>query len=103
MLGGGVITGDNGIAWDHVSLTAGLNDWHHVMMVYNGAELHFYLDGSPEDHAARDTGDLVVVDNPLFIGQAGTGTESEYFVGEIDEIKILTEAVEQGRLEEFSG
>jgi hypothetical protein len=96
MLGGGVVTVGHAQAWDHVSLTAGLNEWHSVSMIYNGAQLHFWLDGSPEDHAANDSGELVTVDNPLFIGQAGTGTSSEYFVGLVDEVKVWTVALADG-------
>ena len=65
---------------------AAFNEWNSVAMVYNGAQLHFWLNGNPEDHAANDSGNLVTVDNPLFIGQAGTGQGGEYFVGQVDEV-----------------
>eukprot|EP01052_Picozoa_sp_SAG31_P014901 SAG31_NODE_942_length_10853_cov_24.620420_1_plen_1141_part_10 len=98
MLGGGVVT----VGHAH-ALTTAFNDWHHVLMVDNGAQLHFWLDGTPDDHSANDSGDLVAVDNPLFIGQAGTGSASDYFVGEIDEVKILSQAVHAGQLNALSG
>ena len=41
-------------------------------MVYTGAELHFWLDGVGEDHAANDSGDLTAVDNPLFVSSLPT-------------------------------
>ena len=93
MLGGGIITAGHAEAWDHVSLTAGFDAWHHVAMVYNGAQLLFYLDGVQEPHSAADTGDLVSVVNPMFIGQAGTGSAAEFFVGLIDEVKVFTIAI----------
>ena len=33
---------------------------------------------------------MLIRDTPLCIGQAGTGTDHEYFVGLIDEVKIFT-------------
>ena len=45
MLGGGVVTPDHPRAWDHVTLRAKVNDWHHVAMVYDGRRLNFYVDG----------------------------------------------------------
>jgi hypothetical protein len=33
------------------------------------------------------------VPNPLFIGQAGTGKDNEYFEGLIDDVKIYTTAL----------
>lgn len=90
MLGGGVITAGHGEAWDHVGLTAGFGEWHHVALIYDDSRIHFYLDGAPEPHATQDDGDMLIRDTPLFIGQAGTGTDHEYFVGLIDEVKIFT-------------
>merc|ERR1712139_399888 len=92
MLGGGIITSHKK-AWDHVGLTAALRTWHHVAMVYDGAKLHFWHNGKPEKHAAYDKGNMVRKNNPLFIGQAGTGTSREYFVGLVDEVRIYTKAL----------
>jgi hypothetical protein len=50
-------------------------------MVYTGEKLHFFVDGQQEQHAANDQGPLLRNKNPLFIGQAGTGTSKEYFTG----------------------
>ena len=91
MLGGGIITVGHAEAWDHVSLTAGFDAWHHVAMIYDGAALHFLEVIEPE--AASKTSNLVSVNNLLFIGQAGTGTSSECFVGLIDEIKVFAQAI----------
>lgn len=40
MLGGGVVStsnSDDGKTWDHVSLSAAIDQWHHVLMIYDGA------------------------------------------------------------------
>jgi hypothetical protein len=93
MLGGGVITTAHAEAWDHVGINAKLNEWHHVAMVYNDEQLNFWLDGTPEDHASNDSGSLVIRDNPVVIGQAGPGSDHEYFEGLIDEVKLYTKAL----------
>jgi hypothetical protein len=103
MLGGGVITENHGEAWDHVGLTAAINEWHHVAMVYNDEKVHFYVDGVPEPHATDDSGNMVEVSNPVYIGQAGDGTDHEYFVGLIDEVKLYTRVLEEFEIADECG
>ena len=104
MLGGGIITGSHEMVWDHISqspvffasccssppgsdeshfdaadIQAEINAWHHVAMVYDGSRLQFLLDGVHQPHATNDQGELLVRDTPIVIGQAGPGTEKEYF------------------------
>ena len=103
MLGGGLSTVGHPKAWDHVSITAGFNAWHHVAMTYDGAKLDFYLDGKKEKHAASDTGAMKVVQNPLFIGHAGTGIAHEYFHGLIDEVRVYTKQISDVEIKQFCG
>ena len=93
MLGGGICTAQHEEAWDHVHIQAKLNTWHHVGMVYDGAHVHFYLNGVPEPHASNDVGLMLVRDTPVVIGQAGPGKLNEFFVGLIDEVKLFTRAL----------
>jgi hypothetical protein len=54
--------------------------------------VHFYLDGirsTDED----DHGDLVTRATDVVIGQAGEGTDGEYFTGLIDEVKVFGRAL----------
>ena len=76
-----VLTQSHAEAWDHVNIQAELNAWHHASMVYDNNRLRFYLDGVAEPEQANDSGELLVKDTPLVIGQAGPGTEKEFFVG----------------------
>ena len=69
--------------WDVVNLSARINEWHHVAIVYDGDECHFYLDGV-QTAAQKDTGDIAVRPTDVFIGMPGTGTDHEDFVGLID-------------------
>ena len=61
--------------------------------MYDGRRVLFFLDGQRQPHATDDSGAVVSRPNSVFIGQAGTGTPREYFVGLIDEVKIWTRAL----------
>jgi len=93
MIGGGVITSGHEVAWDHVHQHAALGAWHHVAMVYDSSDLHFFLDGAQATSAA-DSGDMVIRPNELVIGKAGPGLGTrnqpinEYFLGMIDDVRL---------------
>ena len=91
-LGGGVITEGHDEAWDVSGLGARTNVWHHVALVYDSETVHFYLDGVRTTDEA-DHGDLVSQPTDLVIGQAGQGSNHEYFTGLIDEVKIFSRAL----------
>ncbi|MBT4921795.1 MAG: tandem-95 repeat protein [Rickettsiales bacterium] len=93
MLGGGVITQGNTQSWDHKNLTAATNTWHHVVMSYDGKNLAYYLDGALKDISGRDSGDMLIKNTVLTIGQAGTGKSNEYFYGAIDELSLYDKAL----------
>ena len=95
MLGGGVITAGHSEAWDVVSVPATVNAWHHACLVYDSDTVHFYLDGRRTTDEA-DHGDIVTRNTDLFIGQAGTGSDHEYFTGLIDEVDLTVARLEVG-------
>ena len=172
MLGGGVVTALHDTAWDHLSINAPIDQWHNVLMIYEGAPqnnlacvpwdtadrvmqlasddipnqdlctavtdtytwdpwcatstegdvpgavyddwayctapgLHFYMDGSLQVGnlnnvgvmgTSNDQGPLVVTENALRIGKAGSTTLTtsagdpidEFFTGLIDNVRIYT-------------
>jgi hypothetical protein len=66
--------------------------WHYVVLTYDGSALRFYLDGKqltwrPISSAPETSGTM-----PLRIG-ANSLTESGYFVGQIDEVRVWNRAV----------
>ena len=128
MLGGGVCTAEHEEAWDHVRLPleafayvglnavvadharpaqvhiqAELGSWHHVAMVYDGARVHFYVDGVAEPHSTDDVGPLLVRNTPVVIGQAGPGKSNEYFEGLIDEVKLYSRALQPMEIRQECG
>ena len=91
-IGGGVITTGHDEAWDVSGLGARVNVWHHVALVYDSDTVHFYLDGQRTTDQ-QDHGDLVSHATDVVIGQAGQGSDHEYFTGMIDEVKIFSRAL----------
>jgi hypothetical protein len=95
-LGGGIATEKSPDQWDYMDSYASQNEWHHVVMSYDRTSLSFYLDGaaqSPRNINEKDTGNIIVKNNPLTIGQAGIGVEDNYFVGVIDEVRIYNRSL----------
>ena len=72
-------------------------------MVYDGARVHFYLNGIPEPHATNDVGLMLVRDTPVVIGQAGPGKLNEFFVGLIDEVKLYSRALQPMEIRQECG
>jgi hypothetical protein len=66
-------------------------DWHHVVGVYDGTDLSLYVDASLV--ASESAGGLTPATNtqPLSIG--GLGGLSEFFTGELDQVRVYDEAL----------
>lgn len=59
-------------------------------MVYDGNTLKFYIDGNLISSSQRDTGDILITNNPLQIGSiVNYDGGSECFKGNVDEINIF--------------
>ena len=56
--------------------------------MYDSDTVHFYLDGVRSTDES-DHGDLVARATDVVIGQAGEGSDHEYFTGIIDEVKLF--------------
>lgn len=98
MIGGGVVTSNSPRTWDYqiTGRVLTLDEWHHVVMAYDGADgsLKYYIDGVERDgDESCCSGALLVKNTPLTIGQAGSGSSTEYFYGFIDEVKLFAETL----------
>ena len=89
MIGGGVITASDAGAWDHVGLSVSISEWHHIAMIYDGEQLHFYIDGV-QASAAGDTGPIVTRDTDLVIGKSGEGSDHEWCATAPPSLSCLT-------------
>ena len=91
-VGGGVCTIGHDKTWDVSHLSARVNVWNHVALVYDGETVEFYLNGERSSDE-NDHGDIKAAANDVVIGQAGEGTTREYFTGLIDEVKIFSRSL----------
>ncbi|MBI4019527.1 MAG: LamG domain-containing protein [Candidatus Aenigmarchaeota archaeon] len=65
--------------------------WQHIATRYNGSTVSFYRDGILVSSSDAVLGNLVAFPSLLFIGRSQT--QSEYFNGTIDEVKIWNRAL----------
>ena len=74
-----------------------LNEWTHVAMVYDGAEVRVYVDGEL-DGSKPQAGEVRQSDNELRIGR---GEPAGYFLGSIDEVAIFGSALTEEDIREI--
>lgn len=74
-----------------------LNEWTHVAMVYDGAEVRIYVNGEL-DGSKPQSGEVRQSDNELRIGR---GEPAGYFLGSIDEVAIFALALTEGDIREI--
>src|SRR3989344_1650829 len=103
-LSGGKLGGEIYPPWTSVTgnISISQNQWHHVVMVYDGAKISLYVDGK-FDNSVSKTGDLSG-DGCTEIGRynnggCGAGVGS-YFNGLIDEVRIYGQALAAGQIQQ---
>jgi hypothetical protein len=75
-------------SWTNTGVPAVMDAWQHVAYVMNGTDLDFYLNGQLAKSDLTFTGGSIgtSASQEIFIGSRPAN--SEYFVGEIDEVRI---------------
>ncbi|MDP5082260.1 MAG: T9SS type A sorting domain-containing protein [Winogradskyella sp.] len=76
--------------------TIPFNEWHHIAAIYNGSEIAFYIDGV-FDNAESKTSPIITNDY-FYVGAAGKNAPSQYFSGNIDELRIWDVALSESQL-----
>ena len=108
-IGYGIELGPNGII--HGSISTGqssnhkssveihndkidLDNWHHIVMTWDGNSLKIYLDGNLESSDSDGIGGNIAHPNlPLRIGYRADAEQPEYFNGMVDEVSIYNRAL----------
>jgi hypothetical protein len=72
-----------------------LNTWTHLAVTYDGAMMHFYVNGN-ETATKSVTGAIQTNSNPLRIG--GNVPYGQYFQGSIDEVRVYGRALSQAEI-----
>ena len=95
----GLIWIDDDTAGKSVSSTSTLNDgsWHFMVGVRDGNNLRLYIDGAADANSPTDItgyGDLDSAGDGIQIGADNVaGSPSNYFTGQIDEVRIYNRAL----------
>ncbi|MCA0154509.1 choice-of-anchor D domain-containing protein, partial [Winogradskyella vincentii] len=72
------------------------DEWHHVAAIYDGTTTTLYIDGVEDNSGAKTPPQLN--DESFFIGAAGKNTPTQYFRGNIDEVRVWDVALSQDQL-----
>jgi hypothetical protein len=74
--------------------TTDLNVWHHIAVIINGSTAYLYCDGSYKGSGAIPS--IVANNRPLYIGRIET--ETDWFNGTIDEVRIWNRSLSQAEI-----
>lgn len=72
------------------------NEWHHVAAIYNGTSVSLYIDGVL-DKSANRTSPMDTTES-FYIAAAGKLTPTQFFKGNIDEVRIWNAPLTQDQL-----
>ena len=71
--------------------------WHHVVGVYDGIRINQYIDGEL-DCSAWASGQLILSNQPLFIGTGTNRNRKTYWKGWIDDVRIYNYPLNQNEI-----
>ena len=75
-----------------------IGTWYHIAATYDGSTMKVYIDGEEDNSTSHITG-ISTFNNHLFIG--GSNTDSLYFDGIIDEVRIYDSNMTQEQIAEL--
>ncbi|MDX2189002.1 MAG: LamG-like jellyroll fold domain-containing protein, partial [Bacteroidota bacterium] len=79
------------------SIAITTNNWYHVATSYNGSILSLYLNGSLV--GSNTFGSVANINTPVLIGaDFNSGTPANFFVGDMDEIRVWNSAIPQSQI-----
>jgi hypothetical protein len=95
-IGAAIVTSHSAKAWDNIT-TAFSNHWHHLVMVYNGKKITFYLDNHLQFSESLH-GEIVTKNSEVVIGltkytKYGYYDRDGCFSGYMDEVKLFKKAL----------
>ncbi len=86
-------TTNNGLVFFDGATAYNLNEWYHVAMTYDGANLRLYVNGVLDGSTAA-TGSIISTTQPLRIGGgAPSGQLQNYLNGRLDEVSLYDRAL----------
>jgi hypothetical protein len=82
--------------------TLNANTWYHILAIYNGTSVDFYLDGVKKESVAI-TGAISNVAYNLTVGANPGPSYTEFFNGTIDEVYIFNRILNSSEIASLSG
>ena len=83
-------------AWHSAPITLD-GDWTHVGVTYDGSDVRLYADGALLA-TISSPGQLYASSAPLQIGRQGHACQCNYFVGNLDELKIFDRVLDEAEM-----
>ncbi len=92
----------NGTSWVSTTgnTTLSLNQWHHLLMTYNGTNINVYVDGK-YDGTNTTSGSLAVTSAHVQIGGNTAAGFNQYFSGQIDDVRIYNYTLTQEQVKQI--
>jgi len=85
---------DNSVIYSATSTTSVNNgEWHHILAIYDGADIKMYVNGVLEDTNSNPIGNLPINDGNIRIGADYKTIPENFFNGTIDEVRIYNRAL----------
>ena len=76
-----------------------LNQWHHVVCTYDGANVKIYIDGALDKTSASVSGNIYTSTNPLVLGELNPTGTAMPFKGMMDEVQIYNRALSASEIQ----
>jgi len=90
-LAGHITTSSESTITGGTTLSSGV--WYFATLVYDGANINLYLNGSTDATQVAKTGSLKTATETVSIGRDNQGATTEYFSGQLDEVCIWNRAL----------
>jgi len=102
---GTLLRNDSGkLAYEAEDTVLQENTWHHVALVKDDIQVHFYVDGALQESAEHErTGEFNITE-PLYVGvHHFSGTWNCPFDGIIDEVAVFRSALSEDEIRRYMG
>ena len=83
----------SGSAWLNGRSSVSANEWHHIVGVYDGSQMHTYIDGELDAAKSWNQG-IASNDYPVYIGENAEQT-GRFWHGLIDDVRIYNYALKE--------
>lgn len=84
------------------SLTFPTNEWTHLAMTYDGANLRSYVNGEQDSNVFSVNGNIKTSTDPVTIGNVNN-SQNRHFEGMLDDVGIWNRALSASELEDLAG